>query len=84
MARFYADIKGNRGEATRMGTEASGISGHIRGWDIGARVSVSVNDQGEDEVRVRLTGGSGSGQFGLGKLIGIFTRKDLLEGRNER
>ena len=29
MARFYGDVQGNRGEATRMGTPSSGISAHI-------------------------------------------------------
>lgn len=58
MAHFYGDLKGNRGEATRMGTANSGISGHIRGWDFGARVTCYVNRDGEDCVRVVLTGGS--------------------------
>lgn len=57
MAQFYASIQGSRGEATRMGTKGSGITGHIRGWDVGARVQVShVN--GQDVVRVYRTGGS--------------------------
>jgi archaellum component FlaG (FlaF/FlaG flagellin family) len=58
MARFYADIQGNRGEATRMGTTASGMSGHVRGWNIGARVVMDVAQNGEDRVTVYLTSGS--------------------------
>ena len=58
MARFYAEIQGNRGSVTRTGSKNSGISGHIRGWDIGARVSCDVDDQGRDVVYVTLTGGS--------------------------
>lgn len=57
MAHFYASIQGNRGEATRIGSKGSGISGHIRGWDIGARVELSHVD-GRDVVRVYRTGGS--------------------------
>jgi hypothetical protein len=57
MARFYASIQGNRGEATRMGTPNSGISAHVRGWNIGAHVQVDDED-GEDVVFVRATGGS--------------------------
>jgi hypothetical protein len=58
MARFYASIQGNRSEATRQGTETSGIVGHIRGWHIGARVECWVNEQGDDVVRVYRTKGS--------------------------
>ena len=67
MAQFYADIQGNRGEATRMGTKASGIAGHIRGWHTGARVSVDYDENtGKDIVRVFRTGGSsGRGQSEL-------------------
>ncbi|MCK5610656.1 hypothetical protein KAR91_52775 [Candidatus Pacearchaeota archaeon] len=57
MAQFYASIKGNRGEATRMGTKSSGISGHIRGWSIGCRVRVAHID-GQDIVQVYKTAGS--------------------------
>ena len=36
MSRFYANIQGNRGEATRQGTTNSGLYGHISGWDVTA------------------------------------------------
>jgi hypothetical protein len=59
MAQFYASIRGNRSERTCMGSKNSGISGHIRGWNIGAKVWISHNDQTEkDEVTVYKTGGS--------------------------
>jgi len=59
MARFYASIQGNRGEATRMGTASSGIDGHIRGWSVGARVDLTVNNATDaDVVEIELTGGS--------------------------
>lgn len=58
MAHFYGSMRGSRGEATRMGTKASGFTAHIRGWDIGARVEVGVNDLGQDIVIVHLTRGS--------------------------
>ena len=57
MAQFYAEIQGNRGEATRMGTKGSGIRGHIRGWHVGAAVYV-YHEDGQDIVRVYKTGGS--------------------------
>lgn len=75
MSRFYASIQGNRGRATRQGTKDSGISGHIRGWDVGVHIQCSVNVHGEDEIRVNLTGGS---RDSLGfKLLGVFTPADL-------
>lgn len=58
MARFYADIRGNRGEATRMGTEKSGLQGHIRGWNIGCSVRCIVDENGKDKLFVYKTGGS--------------------------
>ena len=57
MAQFYANIQGNRGKATRIGTKASGIGGHIRGWRVGARIEISHID-GKDVVCVYRTGGS--------------------------
>ena len=76
--RFYASIQGNRGEATRMGGKESGIRGHIRGWEVGARVYAYVNGKGEDEVRIYLTSGSNSRK--VDKLIGTYSAKDLDNG----
>ena len=71
MAQFYASIQGNRGQATRMGTKNSGIDGHIRGWHIGARVTVNHDEKtGKDIVRVYKT--LGSSGFGS-ELIAEFT-----------
>lgn len=62
MSRFYGDLQGGRGTATRQGTKSSGISGHLRGWDIGARVIVAPQGLNEavDEVAILKTGGSSS------------------------
>ncbi len=57
MSQFYASIRGNRGEATRMGTKATGIHGHIRGWDVGVEVHCRHYD-GHDIVEIRGSGGS--------------------------
>lgn len=60
MARFYASIQGNRGRATRVGTEQSGITGHIRGWDSGVRVEGHYNKETNSDVfQVHITSGSG-------------------------
>ena len=64
MARFYASIQGDRGEATRMGTPNSGIQAHIRGWHVGVKVYVDVDEYGDDVVSVYRTGGSNNPQAG--------------------
>ncbi len=59
-----------------MGSKASGIEGHIRGWNVGARVYVSHNEKtGQDEVTVHLT--SGSSGHKSSKLVGEYTIDDL-------
>ncbi len=59
MARFYAEIQGNRGAATRTGSASSGISGHIRGWNLGAQVELDVDPAtGNDRLTVYRTSGS--------------------------
>lgn len=60
MSRFYASIVGNRGEATRMGTPNSGISGHIRGWNVGVCVD-GDDESGEDIFYISATAGSNGG-----------------------
>lgn len=58
MARFYGEIQGNRGSATRMGTPSSGFSAHVRGWNVGVRVRCYVDNEGNDVIDVSRTGGS--------------------------
>ncbi len=72
MAQFYAEIQGNRGEATRMGTKNSGIRGHIRGWNVGVRIEGSHGDR--DTFDVYATSGS-SGRSGAG-FLGTVTLDD--------
>jgi hypothetical protein len=58
MARFYGELKGARGRASRLGTASSGMSAHIRGWDVGVRVQLSMGPDGNDLVQIWATGGS--------------------------
>ena len=58
MAHFYASIQGNRGEQTRTGTPHSGITGHIRDWNMGIRVIGSCDTEKASEFKVYLTKGS--------------------------
>lgn len=71
MSRFYASIHGSRGEATRQGTAKSGIIGHVRGWNVGAKIVCCVNEDGEDEVFVYRT--SGSNGYGSNEIVARFT-----------
>lgn len=53
MARFYAEIQGNRGMVSRMGTETSGMWVHVRGWNRGGKamdIAHIVFDSGFWEV----------------------------------
>lgn len=56
MSRFYADIQGSRGEATRCGS--SDIHTHIRGWNVGIEVYGEVDEDGNDVFHVYKTSGS--------------------------
>jgi len=61
MARFYAEIQGNRGMTARQGSQDSGIWGHIRGWNVGIRIEGYVDEDGTDYFRVYRTSGSNGG-----------------------
>ena len=74
MSRFYASIEGNRGPATRMGTPNSGISGHVRGWNMGIRVE-GYDYEGSDHFRVYLTGGSNGACSD--QLVGEFSTREV-------
>lgn len=58
MAHFYGTMQGNRGETSRMGSIASGITAHVRGWNSGLRVTGFVNSDGNDCFEVVVTRGS--------------------------
>jgi hypothetical protein len=58
MSRFYGDLAGSaKTSATRRGTAASGVSAHVRGWNIGGRVEVE-DDHGTDCVYFYFTYGT--------------------------
>jgi hypothetical protein len=74
MSRFYASIQGSRGEATRQGTDNSGITGHIRGWDVGINIKGYVKD-GKDWFHVYLTHGTGGS--GTDMHLGTYSEEEL-------
>ncbi len=81
MARFYAEIEGNRGRASRMGSRDSGMWSHTRGWSLGAQVDWDEASGDDDRVEVRLTSGSGYGGFSSKPM---FTARELKVGKKSR
>ena len=85
MSRFYGSIRGTgQTEATRAGSAVSGLTAHIRGWNVGIVVEC-VDIDGTDRIDVRLTGGSNGAVEEIP--IGSFTVADLevlLAARNVR
>ena len=61
MARFRGTIQGTRGEASRLGTAATGLTSVANGWNVGGEVEIS-DDNGGDVVDFTLTAGSGRGR----------------------
>ena len=55
MSHFYGTVKGNRGEATRMGTKESRLTTYCASWSGAARCCAYVNSEGVDCVHVELT-----------------------------
>lgn len=55
MARFYGEVEGTRGRASRLGS--SGMRSHTRGWNVGVEVVCMVRDD-VDVIEVYETGGS--------------------------
>jgi len=59
MSHFYATIEGGRTPATRTGHKNTGISGHVKGWNVGIRAAGYHDKQtGKDMFCVYATGGS--------------------------
>ena len=54
MARYQGSVKGNRGEASRLGTPKSGIRAMARGWEGGARVFIAPDDDGDDHLTITV------------------------------
>lgn len=59
MAQFRAIIRGQRGEASRLGSKKGGIIATVNGWNNGVTV-VGTHDEktGEDRFVVSVNGGS--------------------------
>ena len=62
MSHFYGEIHGQaKTPATRRGSKASGLEGHLRGWNIGVKVVLEYKEGVGDVVHVYKTSGSNGG-----------------------
>jgi len=62
MSHFYGTIQGNRGEATRGGSKASGMTTYCASWKGAIRCEAYINDEGVDCVEVTKTQWQGYGE----------------------
>jgi hypothetical protein len=60
MATYYGSLKGNRGEATRLGSRGSGIRAVLQSWD--GSLSVTLFEH-EGEPFVSISTGPGSTRY---------------------
>jgi len=58
MAQFRAEIRGQRGEASRLGSAKSGIKATVNGWNSGVRVEAQTSASGDDFFYIYATSGS--------------------------
>lgn len=68
MSHFYGTLQGSRGQATRCGTRASGVTTVAASWAGAVECEVYERD-GEDRVRVEFIPWQGNG-----------TRRELYDG----
>ena len=64
MAHFYGTIRGQRGEASRLGGKASGLTTYAASWQGAVRVELYYNSATDtDMVDVYLTQHRGRGAY---------------------
>lgn len=78
MSHFYCTMVGKAGEATRSGTVASGMTAHVRGWDVGVKIHAYEQD-GVDCFAISASDGSSGGST----VIVIGTVKRIVTASGE-
>jgi len=73
MSHFYGGIQGQAGEATRMGSQASGIDGYVQSHQ--SRISSSMEHRGGKDVAYIRIGG-GHSNYSAGTLVLSFPNID--------
>lgn len=61
MAHFYGILKGNRGQATRLGSAKSGLTTTAASWQGAVSVELWKEEDGIDFVRVEIIPWKGKG-----------------------
>ena len=62
MSQFRGTVKGNRGEASRLGTKSSGLMVEANGWNKGIRVICNHEDNQDVFYVWETSGSSGSSE----------------------
>lgn len=52
MAAFMGRVQGHRGEATRLGSPASGITSDVKSWETGVSVHGGLDAEGEERFEI--------------------------------
>lgn len=61
MSHFYGNLHGARGEATRQGHKSTGLTARGAGWDLGATVNMTYNEElKRNELTVSIDKGNNS------------------------
>jgi hypothetical protein len=77
MAQFRATIKGQRGEASRLGSKQTGINTLTNGWNLGVSVYGFFNDATQrDEFTITVNSGSNGG---VSKGLGTYFKNEKGE-----
>ena len=71
MAQFRAVIKGQRGEASRLGSKKSGLTAVVNGWNSGIMVKAS-HCEGSDTFTIYRTNGSGESLLGAERIAIVY------------
>ena len=75
MTHFCATVSTDKSKNDKTACAHRSLTAHIRGWDIGARIELSIDPAtGKDTVTVYRTGGSNGGSCGV--QIAQFTKDD--------
>lgn len=78
MAAFYSTIYGNRGEANRCGSKASGILATAQSWE--GSVATKLYMAPDGNVHVLITAGKGSTAHPYGRTIYYGPLSALIDG----
>lgn len=54
MADFRCGCQGNRGEATRLGSENSGVHAFVNSWQTRASIHLRKNEEGKDLINFNV------------------------------